>query len=130
MDDFTLPPRQPLPPNTDGQASASLPPRHKSKVAQPPQSPNAEERPAEEDVPPLIEPIPQCDWHLGSLFSGNYPDPFTLPILHFAKKSLVVDMAALITAMIKAGAKITGVRNTTNTESAYNKPLNDSSPKT
>jgi len=80
-----------------------------------------------EALPPVSDKAPQCDWHLGSFFSGNYPDPFTLPILHFAKKSLVVDMAALITAMIKAGAKITSVRSTTNFESAYNQPLNDPS---
>jgi hypothetical protein len=57
----------------------------------------------EEEYPPLVDQPPQCDWHLGALISGNYPDPFTLPATHMAKQIMVHDVAAVAEAIFSPG---------------------------
>ena len=119
MDNFTQPPKQPLPPDQIDPALPSLPPKHKAKSEQPVVDTNQLESNSDnnieslsddefdallaEQLPVIPEKPPQCDWHLSSMFSGNYPDPFSLPATHLAKHSLVHDVAAFVGAVIKAG---------------------------
>jgi len=59
----------------------------------------------DEEVPVIIDKPPQCDWHLGPMMSGSYPDPFTLPAVHIAKQSLIHDVAATTEAIVAAGTE-------------------------
>ena len=114
MKDFTIPPQQPSPSNTAGQAPAGLPPKHKHKQEIPPTNSTVEDKTEDlsseealqkmlaEEFPPIVDKPPQCDWHLGAVFAGNYPDPFSLPALQYAQHSLMHSTAALLHAIDQA----------------------------
>ena len=115
MDNFAIPPKQPLPAEQPGQTPAGLPPKHKIKPEQSKlktsqissdtgnniENLSEEEFQAliEEELPDIPDKPPQCDWHLNAMLSANYPDPFTLPAAHIAKQSIVVDVVDFLHAV-------------------------------
>src|SRR5580658_383791 len=111
MDNFALPPQQPPPPSQPGQGPVGLPPKHKIKSEAPKLevseidsgsdkkiedlSDDEFDALMQEELPVIPDKPPQCDWHLGALMSGNYPDPFSLPALRLAQHIVLHDMAAV-----------------------------------
>jgi hypothetical protein len=57
----------------------------------------------DEEYPPIVDEPPQCEWHLGPMMSAIYPDPFTLPAVHYAQQSIIHDIAATAEAIVAAG---------------------------
>ena len=118
MDNFPQP-QNPVPPSQFGQAPLYLPPRNKTK-AESELSQNKsgtdnltdEEAEAQlqamldEEVPPVPDEAPRCDWHLNAIMSGNYPDPFTLPALRWAQHSLIHSMNAFMEAIAETRRKL------------------------
>lgn len=148
MDEFTaakpplqnLPELPPPPPAPGTPLSISLPPKQKHKrnlqeahdidlddlQARNTQISQDDIENKSNDQPEGEVASPQCDWHLSSMFSGDYPDPFTLPADHFLAQGLITSAVFLEAAGKEIIAK--SEKEAARDKAADEKPRNETSP--